>query len=717
VDQVRWDGGEVIGLYRGEPRWRLRLTPEISDARVHDIVLDEDQAYVCALGCLYWVDLDEGHVRRRQVLPGHCHQLARRQGVIEVTVGGSNDGHDWRATYLVGSDRVEVPYFLPADPPHALGRYRQAVVTLNPKAHPPRPDLSAEQRQLLEESLPALEGWATADGTNPWFHTLRGRYLTMLGRDDEARRAYERALKLDRAYDDELIAMASLLDPVAPDLADEAFERGMAFLLAHGYQPELAFGLVTMVVQLGPPNRGPATLDMERDREVLLRFAHRLEDFAPFTEGTSGFYATLAESAVNEEGDEADHWLALAQQAQLTRHFAPLDPQAPAPGAWLNLLLALLATFVIVVVFKTLRTWPTSVATSEGWRRWVPFRWWHWDERLGLVLLALPLLLAGVQAAQGFAIWAMLAGAPAELGAGSLGHPALAHLTDDMVGNSGSDLVRAIALHQRGELDQAQDLYRTVAHLPQGQINLGVLLHQRGFRQRAAAHFRRALELDPQSAEAAHNLGLPAQGRRVERARRYGFEGPLLALPRPEQWQSAWRRVVQRQVDVLAHPLAATSSVFVLHDGASGVQARPLTGAATLLWILALVSLTFPPRPVVPRNMMNRLAAALGFLVPGVSRHYSLAGPLFLGLFLLQIWGAVVLTYSGGASGDMIDLLSTPAYEQYFSLTRLASTDASGRAFYEAWWITLTAHVIFTVAMTIIARGKEGQTDSRDRPL
>ena len=70
---------------------------------------------------------------------------------------------------------------------------------------------------------------------------------------------------------------------------------------------------------------------------------------------------------------------------------------------------------------------------------------------------------------------------------------------------------QAVAAHQEGKLEEAEQLYRSIAeNQPTNidvNINLGILLNDLGRFNEAEASYKKAIELEPNSAEAYYNLG------------------------------------------------------------------------------------------------------------------------------------------------------------------------------------------------------------------
>lgn len=97
--------------------------------------------------------------------------------------------------------------------------------------------------------------------------------------------------------------------------------------------------------------------------------------------------------------------------------------------------------------------------------------------------------------------------------------------------NASKEFERAIALHQQGQIEAAEQIYRTLPDNPQARHYLGVIAYQRGQADIAETHIRTALAQKPGDADMLANLTLvlKAQGR-LEEAVAVGCE-VLLANP------------------------------------------------------------------------------------------------------------------------------------------------------------------------------------------
>lgn len=78
-------------------------------------------------------------------------------------------------------------------------------------------------------------------------------------------------------------------------------------------------------------------------------------------------------------------------------------------------------------------------------------------------------------------------------------------------GNPGNVLSSAISLHQKGQLAEAEKIYRSIVQKqpdnPDALHFLGVLLHQTGQSDKAIANIKQALQINPAYLDACNNLG------------------------------------------------------------------------------------------------------------------------------------------------------------------------------------------------------------------
>lgn len=704
ADRWQYDSRRLLGLAGDRIVWAIELLPRQrrgeEPAPPPPIVRSGDVLFTCAQGQLYRFSPADGRVLARWAMPGACASLEPLDGGrVRVEVRGTPEA-EWSRTYEVGDAAEDVPFTVPQGPAAMLLQRQATWLDLPPGASDAElARTAARNRAMVESSIERLANAGRLDPTNPWIPLMRARYLSMLGHAGEARAALDAVLAIDPRYDLELLRVAAALDRVDPALGARAFERGMRFALAHGYEPEAAVGLLGAVVYLDPP-RPMEGADAPIPRDALVRFGHRLAEFAPRAEGSSGFYRAMATSAPSGAGEDdvRARWEALEANAEGTGLLASFGGGRFGAGDLLNALLAMLATFVVFFAVKTLRTFSARVGTMEPWlRRFGPTARWTAGERWGLVLLAVPLLLVGQRAATEIAVIGLVAGAPVELLGGDLGHPAVVETSAEMVGSPGGDLVRAIALQRSGDVEGAAAIYEALPDVAEAQVNLGVIRKSAGDEAGARAAFERAIAIDPDSDAAAHHLGRRVASLRVERAKRYGVEASLLALPSPAQWAEAWRTVaVARNPGVLGNPFRAIGGLFQVTDAGFVDGAFPGALAAVLVWLACVLGVVAGSPAVLGAPRFGRLGYVLGLLVPGAARSYSFFGPFVATLFFAACVGAITLHTTDGLASNVLEAIAEPSFDRYYGVYEAAPEPSRGMtAFYRSWWILLLAHVAF----------------------
>jgi hypothetical protein len=341
---------------------------------------------------------------------------------------------------------------------------------------------------------------------------------------------------------------------------------------------------------------------------------------------------------------------------------------------------------------------------SHGVRRWVSFCSWTRGELLGLLAVyALSLGASGV-IFSGLASIGLTAAYPIAAISGNLGHPdALAYLAD-LRGRPAGDFVYALALQQAGELDQAAAIYEELG-TPRAKNNLGVILAARGEAERARALFEQARAAEPGLAEAAHNLGEPSASERLERRRRYGVEGLLVALPTSEIWTDSVRVPMKlgdwSQFFGVVYQLSALETPAVHRAGLLN-PASLLLGGYLLIALLAVVGLLVrAPAPTGLRpSALSRVGWGLGFVVPGTARQLSLLGPPLLALFAFSAIVKYFLVSSGGHATDAIEAVALTSLSMHgIGAMAYSPLQMLVRQTSELWWMILIVNLIVVVLL------------------
>ena len=640
-----------------------------------------------------------GVVERRVYLPGSLTRLQVEGDRARVEVQGEPDatGATWTRTYQVSATADNAPLVLNTHWRRAHAMLRDAGLVLTDAAAAsgaPRPQLNPldwyrepAHRARYEATLPVLAREAAQDPTNPWLHFWRGAYLKELDRGDEARSAFEAALRVEGDSRVELVRMANALDRIGEAaLADAAFTRGMKALTEAGYEPELTSGLLGTMLYLGPmakEGEEPTLAQLERRAERIWRFS-------PGTERVSTLYGGLAEALDDAgRGEDAARWRARAAVAEATPS-AQLFGLARPAGQVLNVLLAFIAAFFLWFIVRALMTLKAARRGRERRLRWLPTAWWGRGAVVGWLLLVPVIVVAGVWLQR--TVWTVgeVAGAPLEVLSGSVGHPGVDAFWAEAEATPEVLLIRGLSAHREGRLDDAAALY-TRSGLPEAKVNLGVLAQERGEAEDARALYERALSHKPGLAVAAFNLGRDgATSPRVAHARELGAEGPLVALPDAAAWRAAWSARV---------PPWGGETLLGLGQGEDDTEVW-WTGALLMVLVgLGLLGLATPRRREAKVDERSPITIAFSALCPGAHPRYGALGPWVLALALLSGWVAFMLSESGGLYTNVLEAIALPSYETVYGLAAEPAPSADPlRALQHAWWVLGLVNVAVVVA-------------------
>jgi hypothetical protein len=300
---------------------------------------------------------------------------------------------------------------------------------------------------------------------------------------------------------------------------------------------------------------------------------------------------------------------------------------------------------------------------------------------LGFLLVVPVLGSAAWTAVRGIGSIALVAAMPLDAAMGNPGHPAGVDYWSRVQGTASGDFVYALALHKSGDTQAAAQIYERL-DLPQARANLKLI--------------REGASADPQ---------------REERARRYGWSGPALALPTPEIWDEAlggrWR---------LGNPaelLQGLLSLGTMADEPLGLAALlKLEGlgliALGLAVLGALAALVAPRRGAGPESLAGR---ALTLVVPGTARGLGLIGPLLLAACLFSGFVAHALSVSGGTATNVLEAIAVPNITRAYGIAAplMPELEAWVRKASHLWWAILGANAVFVlVAEALRARAKRG---------
>ena len=718
--EVTAEGGTVTATTEDGRTWEHTILDKENypDAKLH-VLKHNNHVYACGTAMIYQLDGYNGSVHWRRALPYNCTALELKEGKVIVTAA---DKYGWREkkpthTYEVTSSGVNAPFtmgqnlvaFLPRKQADAL-LGKDLGELISKKMAGTEFDLTQESRATAEAAIDALGRAAAADPTNPWFRLRRGQVYALLGNESAARESYESIFKLAKPYQRQLLIMTRELDEIDPKLGDRAFDMAMTSLLEAGFEPNLNSSLISVMIWLGrPPGADDnKTYDLAKpeDLAILERRGNRLAQFAPRSEGATHFYNALYEAAEKRgDAEGAKKWKQLRDDSYPYRVFGGPARDAAASGDWLNVYLAAGAIFWLLLLVKLARSGFDRVPpNSSKLVRWNLFNRLTHGEILGMFALIFASLYTLRKVASGVAIIGVMASMPVGMLGGTLGHPDselfFGHYNKE---SKERTLVLGISAQQAGEVEEARKLYTSLPDNARAQNNLGVLEKMAGNEDAAKKHWEKALALDANLDIAKYNLGQEVTGMRFEQQKRLAPKLPIIASPSQDQWSNLWKNTAE--LDAWVNPLA----VFELADNVSSedsalkswLSAAPAALLALLMMAFMLVAL-FKREEIIEHETKKSLPGwALTSLLPGGSRHYSVAGPLVALLFTSSAVAAYTLATTEGMATNILMAIAVPAFTKYFGVSQYfhGPDETFWRQMASYWWVFLLANVVFVGVM------------------
>lgn len=718
--EVEAEGGDVVAKTDDGRTWRHTILDKenFPDRSVH-VLEHHNHVYACGEGMIYQLDGYNGSVHWRRLLPYKCSALEVVEDSVKVTV---LDDHNWEGkkterTYEVTTSGVNMPFVLG----HGLSSrlpMRQADALLDKSlfdlleksAQGTEVDLTSESQAAAEKAIDTLGRAAAADPTNPWMRFRRGQVYQLLGKSEAARASYESVFKIAKPYHPELLLLAKEFDGIDSKLGERAFDLAMTSLLEAGFEPNLNTSLISVMLWLGrPPGSDDKVYDPSNpeDLAVLERRGMRLAQFAPRSEGATHFFNALFEAA-QKRGDaqSAAKWKQLRDDAYPYRVFGGPARDAAATGDWLNVYLACGVVFWLLLLVKLARSGFDRVPPdSSKLVRWNLFNRLTRGELAGMFGVIAVGLYALRKTTTGVAIIGVMASMPIGAFSGSLGHPDTQTFFERYSKESNErTLVLGIAAQQRGEFEAATALYSKIPNSPHAVNNLGVIAKQTGKEQEAKKQWEKALSLDSDLATAKYNLGQEVEGIRFDQQKKYAPGLPLLATPTQDHWSTLWKSTAE--LDAWVNPM----SVFrladtVSPDGESALMSWLSAAPAMLfaLFMLAFMLVGLVKRDEITAHEQKRSLPgwALSMLIPGASRHWSAAGPLFALLFFTAALAAYMLSNSQGMATNVLMAIAIPSFHKYFGISEYyhGADEALWRQLASYWWVLLVANLVFVGAM------------------
>ncbi len=573
----------------------------------------DDRVYVCNQARLFALRASDGRVLGRWYVPGPCTAL-RGEDYTAIATCEGRDVPRWSFEFRTGFQRGDNAAMLSG--PLALYATRRQAKDLRELRDVERAAASGQDPVVVR--IRQLQMRMQQDPTNPWYAVEAAHYLHEHGRGEEGLRYAQQALAIPDLYAIDLLLAASTLDVVDPRIGEQAFAKGFRVLLEQGYQPELMRSLVTALGFLDRPGRD---LDPQRDYAVLARHARRLAQLSPHLEGSTVLYAALADEANARHPDDREEFARLREQTRDDRYFLVATPEVKWAGDLLNVLFA--GTLALIVLTLAKSTGRKAPVNAGRWTLLHPFARWTLSERLGLLIVSIVLPLIGWATALGVSEIGFAAAAPVQLASGNLGHPAALLATEAFAEAGDGAFIRAIALQQSGQLDDAYEMYGHLSS-PEAQAN------RRTLEQGGSTHF---------------------------------------AMPTNGMWNAAFRAQAQRD-PALHNPFSATLSLTRTANqiAPEGTPFLPGAGAIALMLIFACGAL-LPPYP--KRNDVaekGRLQRVVEWIVPGASPTYGVFGFALLATWFTGILGVWFLITSNGEYSNVLDGIARLSYARYFGL-------------------------------------------------
>ncbi|MCX6618883.1 MAG: tetratricopeptide repeat protein, partial [Acidobacteria bacterium] len=505
-----------------------------------------------------------------------------------------------------------------------------------------------------------------------------------------------------------------------------AFERGYQDFFQRGNDPRLLRGLWARLFiyptpanadQLGPAYRA----------ELIDRF-YRL---SPSGDGAAlawRIYADDLERAGHPE--DARRWRARAAGAASYElkvwGFAPLF-QLPTVGLDLavKLMLAALIAAIAYIVVLYRRYGPQRRFHLEAGRRGVLpsggltlFNLEYWSRRDRVAFLII--LLAGwfgIGLASGCVGGILrVAASPISMAMGKLASPVTIAFFEKLPQGAERDFLLALAYQQDGQRDKAERLYRQLPQYAESWNNLGVILKNAGREQEAQQAFEQALRLNPQLAEAALNLGRPAQGLWAEAHAKYLPGQPMLAPPLARFWHGAFfgGHPAALWLRALAGPFATAKLARMIPDLFDFLFERSRTrnwaafmficlGVAAAGLALALI-FWIPARDVTQPPDKSQIWWEV--LFPGTSPAWGLLGGIVLvawiyhGLQDVLLWGAgTPRIVTRGSLPNLVSAFAVPGADHARVLREYINP---------SWvWVYLAPALLFAANLILVLRRRK----------
>lgn len=487
---------------------------------------------------LYEVSAQTGAVQKRIVLPGYCKQIEKANEGVRVEVGSLLMDFSWKKNYTITPQSHDVPFYLTSYLSQSAMDRNDAkslceTILGKSKIKDKADSDSLSLQNLQEKAIEALDAHSKRDPSNLWYIMQQGIILGDLGKKTESLAKFQEVLQSPAEYHLSLLSIVHTLDNYNITLGDEAFEKGMQFLVARGYEPELMNALISVMVVYGRPLREKK--DILQDLSYMNKLGERIWTFSPYAEASCYMFHALY-VANQKAGDyqKADLWKARKDAATPFRIFGGANIYAEHTGHYLSLLCAISMGMIFLLFVKGIRI-PKN--KQNRFANLFFFRFWTKGELTGfLILVAIGCytfygLLLGIEAIR------YAANMPISCLNGFLNHPDAIEYIQKARNTESKEFIYAFALQKAQEEQAADEIYQKLDSA-QALNNRGVIAYHRCDREAARLLFQKALDKDPSLEVAAFNLGKRVVHPRIEKMQKYNATIPLLALPTGLQWSN-----------------------------------------------------------------------------------------------------------------------------------------------------------------------------------
>jgi tetratricopeptide (TPR) repeat protein len=708
------------------PGWRLQfgLDP-FAELPLHEPILlpiGGDRAYYSAGGWLRLIDTRKGQVLNRWHFPADITRLAPVGEKLQVDVQDQRGySQTFSRTLLFDPQAPVIPYW----PPNWVRFYHfsraesrgpldssmalKATVVGNLVV---RGDTLAPE--VARRALPGIEEAVRRDPGTPWLRVWFAKLLRDAG-DPRAAAEFLAAIRVPTTDFTELLPISAYLDHIGEtEAAREAFDSGYRDFLEKKNDPRLVVMLIDRLFLF--PSYSHAKLSPAQLREAM----ERNYLVAPNCEGARyawQIYAVSLEKAGDAE--QARLWRARAKEASQYPPFFEIPQLYRVLDVCVLVMFS--SVFAVLLHFLVLyfRYRPQSRLDSAarkrtGRRGFALFRLEYWSRRQRVAFLILILVAWYAVGLAGGITAGILKGAaaPLSMGAGSLAGPVnIDYLEDQLAATPQRDLLLALAYQQDGQKEKAERLYRGLPQFAESWNNLGVLLKEEGRQQEARQAFERALQIAPDLAEAALNLGSPAGAPRstsTELHQKYLPGRPMLAPPRGTTLLEALlgSSMARAYLRALAGPLGgwgwSLGGLGTFLSGVSMGAGGAFIPVAALLFALVLVFL-IPSREVTqPAGRMHWIAETL---FPGTSPWWHVFGGVALLTWVYLVVQLVAIVRIGTAY--FVSGIAIPNLSRSYGVPEASMREIYRLVLNPPWeWIYLAPVVLFAVNLLIVLRGR-----------